>query len=115
MKDPSTGTTVTLVSHSPAIRLQLSKPDEHVCSCIAQAFEKIAENARSQGITVEYKFVKICTESSLKDVQSIPSSQYHILPDDKLCTKCNENSTEEDAKLLKAWNKALTEVSSMNF
>ena len=115
MKDPSTGTTVTLVSHSPAIRLQLSKPDEHVCSCIVQAFEKIAENARSQGITVEYKFVKICTESSLKNVQSIPSSQYHILPDDKLCTECNETSTEEDAKLLKAWNKALTEVSSMNF
>ena len=116
MKDPSTGTTVTLVSHSPAIRLQLSKPDEHVCSCIVQAYEKIAENARSQGAVVEYKFVKICSESSLSDAKSnIPSSQYHILPDDKLCTECNENSTDEDAKLLEAWNKALTEVSSMNF
>ena len=114
LSDPSTGTTVTLVSHSPAIRLHLNKPDEQLCSCIIQAYEKIAENAKSQNITVEYKFVKICAESNLKDVQSIPSSHYHILPDDKLCTKCNETSTEEDAKLLEAWNKALTEVSSMN-
>ena len=115
MKDSSTGTTVTLVSHSPAIRLHLSKPDEHVCSCIVQAYEKIAENARIQNVnvTVEYKFVKICTESSLSDARSIPSSHYHILPDDKLCTKCDETSTEEDAKLLKAWNKALTEVSNV--
>ena len=114
IKDPSTGTTVTLVSHSPAIRLHLSKPDEQLCSCIIQAYEKIAENAKSQNITVEYKFVKICAESNLKDVQSIPSSHYHILPsDDKLCTKCNETSTEGDAKLLEVWNKALTEVNNM--
>ena len=117
MKDPRTdGTTVTLVSHSPAIRLRLSKPDEHVCSCIVQAYEKIAENARSQGAIVEYKYVKICAESSFSDAKStIPSSQYHILPDDKLCTKCDETSTEEDTKLLKAWNKALTKVSNVNF
>ena len=113
IKDPSTGTTVTLVSHSPAIRLHLSKPDEQLCSCIVQAFEKIAENARSQGITVEYKFIKICAESNLKDVQSIPSSRYHILPDDNLCKKCDETSTENDAKLLEAWNKALTKVSNV--
>ena len=113
IKDPSTGTTVTLISHSPVIRLQLSKPDEHVCSCIVQAYEMIAENARSQGITVEYKFIKICAESSVKDVRSIPSSHYHILPDDKLCTKCNETSTEEDANLLETWNKALTKVSNV--
>ena len=110
IKDPSTGTTVTLVSHGPAIRLHLSKPDEQLCSCIVQAYEKIAENAKSQNVTVEYKFVKICAESNLKDVQSIPSSHYHILPDDKLCTKCDETSTEEDAKLLEVWNKALTKV-----
>ena len=116
IKDPSTGTTVTLVSHSPAIRLHLSKPDEQLCSCIVQAFEKIAENAKSQNVnvTVKYKFIKICAESSLSDAQSIPSSHYHILPDDKLCTKCNQTSTEEDAKLLKAWNNALKKVSSMN-
>ena len=113
IKDPSTGTTVTLVSHGPAMRLHLSKPDEQLCSCIVQAYEKIAENAKTQNITVEYKFVKICAEKNLKDVQSIPSSQYHILPDDKLCTKCNETSTEEDAKLLEAWNKALTKVSNV--
>ena len=112
-KDPSTGTTVTLVSHSPAIRLQLSKPDEQLCSCIIQAYEKIAENARSQGITVEYKFIKICAESNLKDAQCIPSSQYHILPNDKLCTKCNDTSTEEDANLLEVWNKALTKVNNV--
>ena len=114
-KDPSTGTTVTLISHSPATRLQLSKSDEQLCSFIIQAYEMIAENARSQGTIVEYKFIKICAESSVKDVQSIPSSHYHILPDDKLCTKCNnEISTEGDAKLLEAWNKALKKVSSMN-
>ena len=113
IKDPSTGTTVTLVSHGPAIRLHLSKPDEQLCSCIVQAYEKIAENAKSQNVTVEYKFVKICAESNLKDVQSIPSSHYHILPDDKLCTKCDETSTEEDAKLLEVWNKALTKVNNV--
>ena len=115
MKDPSTGITVTLVSHGPAIRLHLSNPDKHVCSCIVQAYEKIAENARSQNInvTVEYKFVKICAESNLKDAQSIPSSRYHILPDDKLCTKCDETSTEEDAKLLETWNKALAKVNNV--
>ena len=113
IKDPSTGITVTLVSHGPAIRLHLSKPDEHVCSCIIQAYEMIAENARSQGITVKYKFIKICAESSLKDVRSIPSSRYHILPDDKLCTKCSKTSTEEDAKLLEVWNKALTKVNNV--
>ena len=113
IKDPSTGITVTLVSHGPAIRLHLSKPDEHVCSCIIQAYEMIAENARSQGITVKYKFIKICAESNLEDVRSIPSSHYHILPDDKLCTECNKTITEEDAKLLEAWNKALTKVSNV--
>ena len=113
IKDPSTGTTVTLVSHSPAIRLQLSQPDKLVCSCIIQAFEKITENARSQGITVEYKFIKICAESSLKDVQSIPSSLYHILPDDNLCKKCDETSTENDANLLEVWIKALTKVNNV--
>ena len=113
IKDPSTGTTVTLVSHSLASRLHLSQPDEHVCSCIVQAYGKIAENARSQGITVEFKFVKICAESNLKDAQSIPPSHYHVLPNDKLCTKCNETSTEEDAKLLEVWNKALTKVSNV--
>ena len=115
-KDPSTGTTVTLVSHSPAIRLHLSQPDEQLCSFIIQAYEKIAENARSQNVnvTVEYKFIKICAESSPSDARSIPSSHYHILPNDKLCTECNETSTEEDAKLLKAWNKALKKVSSIN-
>ena len=116
IKDPSTGTTVTLVSHSPAIRLHLNKPDEHVCSCIVQAYEEIAENARRQGshITVKYKFVKICAKSRrLSDVQSILSSHYHILPDDKLCTECNDTNTEEDAKLLEAWNKALKNVSNV--
>ena len=78
MKDPSTGTTFTLVSHSPATRLQLSKPDKQLCSCIIQAYKKIAENARSQGTIVKYKFVKICAESSLSDARSIPSSHYHI-------------------------------------
>ena len=114
IRDSSNDITVTLVSHSPAIRLHLSKPDEHVCSCIIQAYEKIAENAKEKrATTIEYKFVKICEESNLQAVQSIPLSHYHILPDDKLCTKCNETSTEEDAKLLEVWNKALTEVSIM--
>ena len=118
IKDHSSDTTITLVSHSPATRLQLSKPDEHVCSCIVQAYEKIAEKARSQGITVEYKFVKICAESRLSDVQSIPSCCYHILPDKKLCTECNETRRTEEVvepTLLEVWNKSLTEVSSLMF
>ena len=113
LNDPSTGTTVTLVSHSPAISLYLSKSDEQLCSCIVQAYEKIAKNARSQGAIIKYKFVKICAENGLSDVQSIPSSHYHILPDDKLCNKCNETSTEKDAKLLEVWNKALIKVSNV--
>ena len=113
IKDHSSDTTITLVSHSPATRLQLSKPNEHVCSCIVQAYEKIAEKARSQGITVEYKFVKICAESHLLDVQSIPSSHFHILPDEKLCSKCNEISISTEKNLLKVWNKSLKEVSNV--
>ena len=112
--DPATGITITLVSLSPATRLTLSKPDEHICSKIVQAYEMIAESAISQGIAaVNYKFIKVCAESDPSKIRYIPSCHYHILPDDKLCSKCNEAATGDDVKLLQVWNKTLKEVSSL--
>ncbi|XP_019863342.1 PREDICTED: uncharacterized protein LOC109592297 [Amphimedon queenslandica] len=99
--DSATGITVTLVSHSPATRLTLSKPDERICSKIVQTYEKIAESAISRGIAaVNYKFIKVCAESDHSKIRYIPSCHYHILPDDKLCSKCNEAATGDDVKLL---------------
>ncbi|XP_019853112.1 PREDICTED: uncharacterized protein LOC109582684 [Amphimedon queenslandica] len=108
--DSATGITVTLVSHSPATRLTLSKPDEHICSKIIQTYEKIAESAISRGIAaVNYKFIKVCAESVHSKIRYIPSCHYHILPDDKLCSKCNEAATGDDVKLRQVWNKTLKE------
>lgn len=106
IEDVATGTTITLTSHSPAIKLHLNKPSIEVCSCIIRAYNEIAEEAISNGMIVKYKFIKICSEVTASDVQSIPSSRYHILPNDELCSKCNEDSNEEK-ELLKAWNEAL--------
>ena len=83
----------------------------NTCSKIVEAYEKIAENAISCGVTaVNYKFIKVCAESDPSKFRCIPSCRYHILPDDKLCTKCNEAATEDDTKLLQVWNKTLKEV-----
>ncbi|XP_019859727.1 PREDICTED: uncharacterized protein LOC109587961 [Amphimedon queenslandica] len=115
IKDTTTGTTVTLTSHSPATKLHLDKPNHEVCSCIVQVYNDIAKEAikNNAKIVVNYKFIKICARTNLPSVQLIPSSDYHILPndnpDDRLCSDCNDANTEADVKLLQAWNKALQE------
>lgn len=105
IKDTSTGTTITIVSHSPATRLDLDKPNSEVCGCIVRAYNEIADACN---VTVKYKFVKLCANGDVSSVQSIPSSSYHILPDNELCPTCKK--LNDDSDLLQAWNKALTEV-----
>lgn len=116
IKDTTTGTTVTLTSHSPATKLHLDKPNHEVCSCIVQVYNNIAKEAMKDNakMVVDYKFIKICPRRKLRSVQLIPSSYYHILPDEGLCTYCNKDNTEDSIKLLQAWNTALQEVSSCN-
>ena len=106
IKDAYTGTTITIVSHSPATRLDLDKPNSEVCGCIVRAYNKIADTCN---VTVKYKFVRLCAAEKISNVQSIPSSSYHILPDNELCDICKE-SNSYDSDLLQAWTKALDEV-----
>ncbi|XP_019854317.1 PREDICTED: uncharacterized protein LOC109583422 isoform X2 [Amphimedon queenslandica] len=105
IKDTSTGTTITIVSHSPATRLDLDKPNSEVCGCIVRAYNKIADTCN---VTVKYKFVKLCADEKISDVQSIPSSSYRILPDNELCA-ISKKPENDDSVLLQAWNKALVE------
>ena len=105
IKDTSTGTTITIVSHSPATRLDLDKPNSEVCGCIVRAYNEIAETCN---VTVKYKFVRLCAAEKISNVQSIPSSSYHILPDNELCATCKK--LNDDSDLLQAWNEALDEV-----
>ena len=106
IKDASTGTTITIVSHSPATRLDLDKPNSEVCGCIVRVYNEIAETCN---VTVKYKFVRLCAAEKISDVRSIPSSSYHILPDNELCAICKKPEND-DSDLLQAWNKALIEV-----
>ena len=106
IKDTSTGTTITIVSHSPATRLDLNRPNSEVCGCIVRAYNKIADTCKT---TVKYKFVRLCAAGNVSTIRSIPSSLYHILPDNELCTICKE-SNSYNSDLLQAWNKALIEV-----
>ncbi|XP_019861023.1 PREDICTED: uncharacterized protein LOC109589372 [Amphimedon queenslandica] len=105
IKDTSTGTTITIVSHSPATRLDLNVPNSEVCGCIVHAYNTIADMCKT---TVKYKFVRLCAAENVSTIESIPSSVYHVLPDDELCGKCKESSSY-DSDLVQAWNKALTE------
>ena len=109
IKETSTGVTVTLVSYSPAIRISISPASYEVCSVIVKAYNEIAETYKME--TIKYKFVMICAKSGVPQVQNIPSCQYHVLPwlDDKLCNECKNAGRINDQ--LKAWNKALNEVS----
>ena len=110
IKDESTDTIITVVSHSPATRLHISKPNADVCSHIVKAYNEIAESCTVG--TTQYKFVKICARSDIKNVQSIPSCQYHVLPDDVLCEDCVQDGRRDD--ILSAWNEALKRVSKIN-
>ena len=106
-------TEIRIVSYSPAMRLYVSKPDSEVCAGIATAYKEIAEESEESGITVKYKFVKLCVayRDKIPNVQSLPSSFYHILPDDDLCPQCKDADCEED--LLQVWNEALQQVRLM--
>ena len=106
IKDESTDTIITLVSHSPVTRLHISRPNADVCSHIVKAYNEIAESCTVG--TTQYKFVKICARSDITNVQSIPSCQYHVLPDDVLCEDCVQDGRKDD--ILFAWNEALKRV-----
>ena len=106
IKDELTGTVITLVSHSPATRLHISKPCDDICLHIVEAYDEIAKSCTTG--TMQYKFVKICARSNVKNVQSIPSCQYHVLPNDVLCEDCVQDGRKDD--ILLAWNKALKKV-----
>ena len=108
------GTTITLVSHSPVMRISLDKPDEVTSSNIVKAYSEIDKSCK---FPVEYKFVVFCVDNDTHDMkmESFPSSNYHILPDDELCLKC-KTAGRTDNKLLEAWNNALRkENTCINF
>ena len=103
IKDGSISTTITLVSHSPVMRISLDESSESACSCIVKAYKEIA---KSSAFPVEYKFVVLCVKDTNTSLQSICSSHYHILPDDELCLDCKK-AKKTESKLLKNWNIAL--------
>ena len=105
IKECSTGTTITLVSHGPVTTISISQASPDVCSLILKVYNKIAETSK---VRTKYKFVKICSKSIVTDIQHIPSCQYHVLPNDTLCDDCVRVNDQ-----LKAWNEALREVSKM--
>jgi hypothetical protein len=100
VKDEATDTVVTLVSYTPATKIHINKPNNEICSAIVKAYEQIAK-----GYTTKYKFIVICGD--VKDVQSIPSCKYHILPDDDLCRECIQAGRLNE--MLMSWNTALKE------
>ena len=108
IKECSTNTTIALVSHSPATKISISQVNFNVCSHIIKAYSKIAETCKLG--TTKYKFVMICAKSGVPDVRDIPSCQYHVLPNNKLCTVC-EIAGRVNGQL-QMWNKALRKVSN---
>ena len=108
IKECSTDTTISLVSHSPATKIAINQASPEVCSLIVKAYNEIAETCKIG--TTKYKFVTICAKSGVPDVQDIPSCQYHVLPNDTLCDECEKDLRINDQ--LKAWNEALRKVSN---
>ena len=108
IKECSSNTTITLVSHGPVTTISVSQASPYVCSLIVEVYNKIAETCK---VRTKYKFVKICSKSLVHDIQDIPSCQYHVLPNDTLCDDCVIDGRVNDQ--LKAWNKALREVSKI--
>ena len=108
IKECSTGSTITLISHGPVTTISVSQASPDVCSLIVEVYNKIAETSK---VRIKYKFVKICSKSLVADIQDIPSCQYHVLPNDTLCDECVLAGRVTDQ--LKAWNEALREVSKM--
>ena len=107
IRDSFSGTTITLISHSPATKIAVDQANSEACSLIVEAYNKIAETCQIG--TTKYKFVMICAKNGVTDAKDIPSCQYHVLPNDTLCDKCKEVGRVNDQ--LQAWNQALKEVS----
>ena len=108
IKDYSTSTTITIISHSPTTRIQVDQVNPDVFSRLIQACHKIA-NSCNVGLT-KYKFIIMCAKNrNVTNAKCIPSSRYHVLPNDALCDVCAKNDRINET--LKAWNKAITEVS----
>ena len=108
IKECSTDTTISLVSHSPATKIAVNHASPEVFSLIVNAYNEIAETCKIG--TTKYKFVTICAKSGVPDVRDIPSCQYHVLPNDTLCDECKKDLRINDQ--LKAWNEALRKVSN---
>ena len=107
IKDLSTNTTITISSHIPAIKLQVDNANKEICTIIVQATQKIAEKSL---IPVKYKFVRFCAKSHIENVESLPSAEYHVLPDGgDHCKKCRDNKKVDNA-LMRAWKEALHKV-----
>ena len=107
IKECSTGTTISLVSHSPATKIAVDQANSEVCSLIVKVYSNIAKTCIIG--TTKYKFVIICAKNGVPDAKDIPSCQYHVLPNETLCDKCEEAGRVNDQ--LQAWNQALKEVS----
>ena len=108
IKECSTGTIITLVSHSPATKISVDQPSPRVCSLIIKTYNEIAEMCKIR--IPKYKFVIICAKSIVPTVRDIPSCQYHVLPNDTLCDECM--IAERANRQLLSWNIALRKVSS---
>ena len=104
IKDSSTNTTITISFHVPAIKFHLDRPNDELCSRIVQATHQIAEGSP---VTVKYKFVRFCAKSHIPNVESLPSANYHVLPE-ALCSQCQDEGKVDE--LFQAWNKAVNEV-----
>ncbi|XP_019854041.1 PREDICTED: uncharacterized protein LOC109583234 [Amphimedon queenslandica] len=91
------------------MRISFDKPDEGTSSCIIKAYHNIKSTCK---FPVEYKFVVFCVDNDTHEMkmQSLPSLNYHILPDDELCLKC-KTAGRANEKLLKDWNNALRKES----
>lgn len=104
IKDLSTNTTITISFHVPAIKFHLDQPNDELCSRIVQATHQIAEGSP---VTVKYKFVRFCAKSHIPNVESLPSANYHVLPE-ALCSQCQDEGKVDE--LFQAWKKAVKEV-----
>lgn len=107
IKDMKFNATITISSHAPVIKIHVENPCDDVCSRIIKATYNIAKRST---IPVKFKFVRLCSMSSIPDVESLPSANYHLLPGD-ICQQCQD---DENGNLWRLWKTALSEVSILN-
>ena len=103
--DVDTGTTITMVSFSPATMISISNPIDKVHESVVRACHEIAQSTKA----LKYKFVIICAKRNKTiSPSSILSCCCHVLPNEELeCDGCTSK-----VKNLKAWNNALQKVSA---